>query len=278
MNRREFLYGCGMGLAGAALLEPDTLPKRRLGRTGVEVSLLGLGTSHFHRLEENVRRSLVHTALDAGIDYVDTARAYGHGQVETLLGGILRSRRDRVILVSKTWQRSADEALRELFTSLRSLRTDYLDIWMIHDFRTESDWRALESPRGVLEAARRARRQGWIRWIGLSAHRNATLLARALETFPIDVAMLPLTPVVPGEPPLMREVLSPAFRQNTGLVGMKVFSAPAHSPERHENAAALQAALSFPIATAVMEWEHPRELLEHVSLVTAGGLFRNQVT
>lgn len=279
MNRREFLYDCGLGITGAALLAPDALPKRLLGRTGMEVSILGLGTSHFHRLEENVCVALVHAASDSGIDYLDTARAYGHGQAENLLGKALRGqRRDRVILASKTLQRSANEALNELFTSLQSLRTDYLDIWMIHDFRTEADWRALESPRGVLAAARRAREQGWIRWIGLSAHRNAPLVARALDTFPIDVVMLPVTPVVPGEPPLLSEILSPAGRQNPGLMGMKVFSAPTQTPWSHENAAAaLRSALTYPIATAVGEWERPRDLLELVPLLISGGLSGNRV-
>ncbi|MFB3789536.1 MAG: aldo/keto reductase [bacterium] len=278
MNRREFLYECGMGLAGAARLAPNALPKRLLGRTGMEVSILGLGTSHFHRLDENVCVSLVHAALDSGIDYLDTARAYGHGQTEMLLGKALRGqRRDRVALVSKTWRRTANAALDELAGSLQSLRTDYLDIWMIHDFRTEADWRALESPRGILAAARRARERGWIRWIGLCAHRNAPLVARALDTFPIDVVMLPAAPVVPGTPPMLPEILPTARPRNTGLVGMRIIAASSRSAGNPMDPAALRSALALPFATAVMEWEHPRELLEHVSLVTAGGLFRNQV-
>jgi len=270
MNRREFLYCCGLGITVTTLFKAETMPKRLLGRTGVAVSLLGLGTSHFHRLNARECTVLVHAALDAGVNYVDTARVYGNGQTEILLGNTLRSRkRDGIILTSKTRSRSADEALHDLHTSLRSLRTDYLDIWMIHDFRTESDWRAMESPRGVLAAALRARDQGWIRWIGLTAHRNAPLVARALETFPCDIVMIPVTPVIPSESAWLDIIIPSARVSKPGIVGMKLFqdylraqSEPAYT------AAAIQSALARPLSTVVMEWETPRELINSIGLAS----------
>src|SRR5690606_7872736 len=133
------------GAAGGALagLAPTVLTRtahatdnrvrayRRLGRTGLEISDISFGSSRLRAGQED----LVHFALDRGINYFDSAYGYTGGESETVLGKVLAGQRDRVVLVSKV-ESSADwpasRMMEELETSLRRLRTDYIDIYMAH--------------------------------------------------------------------------------------------------------------------------------------------------
>ena len=180
-----------------------TLPTRRLGRTGLLVSALALGTvelgidygiaapGHFGRPDEADAIRLVHTALDAGINLIDTARAYGSS--EAVLGKALAGRRHQVVLASKVTTQSphgspltpADlrrQMLASLDTSLAMLNTDYLDIWQIHNV----DQPTLDAAETVASVFDQARSSGKIRWTGGSFYGDALPLA-ALDTDLFDV-------------------------------------------------------------------------------------------
>jgi len=176
---------------------------RTLGRTGLRVSALGLGTvelgldygigtpGEYGRPSEAAAIRLVHAALDAGINFVDTARAYGES--ERVLGVALAKRRDDVVLATKVDPRHPDGGVWEggamrrfmqesLESSLRLLRTDHIDIWMIHSI----DAALLRQREIIAEVFADARRRGWIGWTGASFY-GATLPEEALGYDLFDV-------------------------------------------------------------------------------------------
>ena len=140
------------------------LPTTVLGRTGLTVTRLGIGGAYC-KTPEGYRK-----ALDSGVTYVDTAPAYHEGKDEAYVGEAIKGRRHNLVLATKTMGRSADDARKELETSLRLLGTDYLDIWQLHYLNTKADREKVLGPGGALEAAVKAREEGLIRFIGVTGH------------------------------------------------------------------------------------------------------------
>ena len=131
-----------------------TIPQKTFGRTGHSVTILGLGGEGVLRTfgYEQEARAMVEAALEAGINYFESARAYSDS--EAYLGKSLKGHRDKIFLTSKSHGRTRDEAEEHLATTLRNLRTDHLDLWQMHDVRTRQDLEALSGPGGALEVFR----------------------------------------------------------------------------------------------------------------------------
>jgi len=145
---------------------PDPpLSTARLGRTGLEVVRLGIGGAYDGLTVDSCR-----AALEAGLNYIDTARAYRQGKDEEIIGQALRGRREQIILATKTGKRMASEAEQELQASLQALQTDYLDLWQMHYVNTAEDLEKVLGPGGALEAARRAQERGEVRFVGITGH------------------------------------------------------------------------------------------------------------
>ncbi|MEW6234436.1 MAG: aldo/keto reductase [Candidatus Omnitrophota bacterium] len=260
MDRRTFLECCG-GLAawaspnrgdGFGLLRP-------LGATGVKVSLLGLGTANLHRLEANAAERLIRHAHSLGFAYFDSAAAYGDGVSESILGKCLDRSQEHLFIASKTLRRR--DAAPDLYASLRRLRFERIDLWMMHDLRTPWEWEEMTAPGGALETALRARENGDIRFIGLSAHRHPDLIAKALHEFPFDAIMIPLKPASSGGEGFVEKVIPLANRMGVGVVGMKIFGRSA--PRNLSSEAAMQAwreAARYPAASIVAGCETVEQL------------------
>ncbi len=140
------------------------LPRTVLGRTGLTVTRFGIGGAYCKTAD------LYRTALDCGINYVDTARSYRDGEDEKVIGQAIRGRRDDLILATKTLKRDAEEARKELETSLRLLDVDYIDIYQLHHLNTQADREQALGPGGAIETAQKAREEGLIRFIGVTGH------------------------------------------------------------------------------------------------------------
>ncbi len=161
--------------------------KRRLGRTNVMVTEIGLGGIPLMRVEDfDEAAELINYALDQGINYIDTARAYKDS--EEKFGQVLKDRRDEVFVATKTHAYDYDTAWEYLETSLKNLQTDYIDLWQMHDISTQERWDQIFAPNGAMKAAYKARDEGLIRFIGLSGHNN-DLLLKAIETDEFDVIL-----------------------------------------------------------------------------------------
>jgi len=200
-----------------------TLPKRILGKTGVEVTILGLGGEGVLRTfgYEKEARAMVEAALTAGITYFESARAYSGS--EAYLGNILNAHRDRIFLTSKSHGRTREEAEEHLATTLRNLQTDHLDLWQVHDVRTRRDLEAISAPGGALSVFRWAREEGYARFIGVTGHHDPAILRQALELYDFDTVLLPVNPAEPHLQsflPLAREALD----RGLGVIGMKVLA------------------------------------------------------
>ena len=140
------------------------LPRATLGRTGLEITRFGIGGCYCETADG------YRAALDCGVNYIDTARAYREGEDEKVIGQALQDRRHELVLASKTSRRDAEGVRRELETSLRALQTDYLDIYQLHHLNTEAERTQALAPGGALDAILRAREEGLIRFIGVTGH------------------------------------------------------------------------------------------------------------
>lgn len=200
-----------------------TLPTCMLGSTGVSVTRLGLGGEGVLRTfgYETEAQAVIDAAFAGGIRYFESARAYSGS--EAYLGRGLKGRRQEVFLTSKSHGRSRKEAENHLAVTLRHLDTDYLDLWQVHDVRTDQDLAALTAAGGALEAFRWAKERGYARFIGVTGHHDPGILRQALDLFPFDTVLLPVNPAEPADRsflPLARE----ARARGLGVIGMKVLA------------------------------------------------------
>ena len=140
------------------------LPRTILGRTDLEITRFGIGGAYCESADG------YRAALDCGVNYVDTARSYRDGEDEKVIGKAIQGRRHSLVIASKTAKRDAKGARRELETSLRELKTDYLDIIQLHHLNTKEERLQALGPGGALEAALRARDEGLVRFIGVTGH------------------------------------------------------------------------------------------------------------
>jgi predicted aldo/keto reductase-like oxidoreductase len=202
----------------------ETFPKRPLGKTGEQISILGLGGEGilrtYDRKEESV--SLIHRAIDLGINYFESASAYAGS--ESYYGMALGERRRKVFLASKSHERTAEGVLKHLETTFKKMNTNFLDLWMVHDVRSVNDLDLLFGPRGAIKAFEVAKRNKLVKWIGISGHRNPAILSRALDLFPFDTVLIPINPAECHYRSFLDEVLPKAQEKEMGILGMKVFS------------------------------------------------------
>jgi aryl-alcohol dehydrogenase-like predicted oxidoreductase len=198
-----------------------TLPTRLLGQTGYQATLLGLGGEGVLRTYgyDQEAQAVIHAALDAGINYFESARAYSGS--ESYLGRGLKGRREKIFLTSKSHGRTYKEAMAHLSITLKNLDTDYLDLWQVHDLRSLEEVEAIDAAGGALKAFREAKEKGWARFIGVTGHEDPEVLRRALELYEFDTVLLPVNPAEPHYKsflPLAGEALS----RGLGVIGMKV--------------------------------------------------------
>jgi len=221
---------------------------RILGKTGVRVSVIGLGTGAFGfgKLERGVGAGIVRRALELGITYLDTAHYY---ETELMVGDGIAGERERVFVATKTAKRNRRTAEEDLKLSLKQLGTDYVDLWLMHCVNTIADVDALIAPGGPLDLASEAKRAGQVRFIGMTGHARPNVLAYALERYPLDVVMPALGMIdtlVTGP----EHSLLPAVRRlDCGLVAMKVLGNGALAGE---HSAAIRHALELGAHTAVV--------------------------
>jgi aryl-alcohol dehydrogenase-like predicted oxidoreductase len=204
--------------------ETKALPKRPLGKTGQQVTILGLGGEGALRSYDREKEAvaLIQRAMDLGITYFESARAYSGS--ESYYGVALAERRKEIFLASKSHERTLDGALNHLEATLKNMRTDYLDLWMVHDVRSIKDLDIIFGANGAIKAYEAARRNKLIKWIGVSGHRNPTILARALDLFAFDTVLMPVNAAEPHYASFLEAVLPKALEKRMGVLGMKSLS------------------------------------------------------
>ena len=199
------------------------IARRPLGKTGVSVSPLGLGGNRLLTWPDGRDESarLVERALDLGVAFFDTARLYPKSEVR--LGQALGERREEVFLASKTHARDRATALAHLGETLRRLKTDHLDLWQLHDVRTDDEVRRIFGAGGAIEALVAARREGLVRYLGVTGHRSPQVICRCLEAFDFDTVMIPVNPAERHYRSFLSTVLPVAASAGVGVVAMYAY-------------------------------------------------------
>ena len=205
----------------------NALPKRRMGKTGYEVSLLSLGAGLppiRHEDDPEAAVELINHVLDVGINYIDTAESYGVSEIN--LGEVMKDRREEVFLVTKSYEDTYDEALRATEASLERLQTDYLDMCKHHAVMSMEALDQVGSSDGALRALERLRDEGVIRHIGITSHTPA-VMTEALERHEFECVLIPINPahMVYGgsyDPGDLDEFLAKAAEKDVGVIAMKV--------------------------------------------------------
>jgi aryl-alcohol dehydrogenase-like predicted oxidoreductase len=204
---------------------PGPVPKRQLGATGVEVSILGVGGYHLGQVSTFEEASrIVSEALDAGVNFFDNAWEYNDGKSEEYLGKALAGKRDRAFVMTKvcTHGRGRDVAMQQLEESLRRLATDHLDLWQVHECVYENDPEHHYAKDGVLRALEDAKRTGKVRFVGFTGHKHPKIHADMLSRgFPFDTVQLPLNVFDATFRSFERAILPQALAKRMGVIGMK---------------------------------------------------------
>lgn len=248
------------------------------GDHDAQVTRVGLGGEGILRTfgEDAGAELVISAAMAQGIGYFDTAPAYSGS--EGYLGAYWRAHpgaRETIFHTSKSAERTAAGAEADLEHTLEALGCDYLDLWQIHDVRTEDDFAAIAAPGGALEAFAAARETGTVRHIGVTGHHDPTILTRCVREWPLDSVLLPVNPVEGALGGFLTDTLPAAQAKGLAIIGMKVlggrsrdFSGNYVSPEGGVTPELLlRYALSQPVTCLIVGCatpEHVRTLADAV--------------
>jgi uncharacterized protein len=253
-------------------LNPSGIPLRPLGRTGVDVTAIGLGGYHIGLIKEDAEAvRLTREAIDAGITFLDNAWEYHDGRSEELMGRAIEGRRDQVFLMTKvcTHGRDRREAMRQLEDSLRRLKTDYLDLWQVHELAYDNDPALHFAADGVMEALDLAKREGKVRFTGFTGHKSPEIHLNMLAyEYPFDACQLPLNCLDATFRSFEQHVLPELARQGIAAIGMKSMGGGGDFIRAGVATAeeALRYAMSLPVATIVSGIPSARTLQQNLAV------------
>jgi predicted aldo/keto reductase-like oxidoreductase len=200
-------------------MEGSLLQKRRLGRTDLQVSVVGFGGTWISQLNKNEALKVVRRAFDLGINYFDTAKL--DGDSEEKIGEALKDVRNNCILATKTASRTKGASLMDIESSLHRLRTDWLDLIQLHGIDDLKTLKKAIGPGGSLGMCKKARSEGLVNYIGITGHKPLILI-KAIETNEFDTVLVPLNIVTRQA---LEELIPLAKDLDIGVVIMKPFSA-----------------------------------------------------
>lgn len=244
-------------------MTPRLEPARSFGATGVTVPLLGYGTAPLgkeHISRAHAVRCLNH-AIDHGITYLDTSPDYGS---EPHVGEVMRSRRKEVFLATKINRRSKEGVLDEIQQSLERLQTDHVDLIQVHAVSAYADLEEALAPDGAVAALEEARRQGLVRFIGITGHARPELLAEALRRYNFDSVLVALGMVdhLVTAPDVC--LLPVAQQKNTAVIAMKVLG-HGNNPNIERS---LRYSLGLPgVSLAIVGMDSVEEIDQNVEIV-----------
>lgn len=249
------------------------------GSTGRKVSLVGMGGEGVLRTYDRQAEAeaVIREAIRQGITYFDSARVYSDS--ELYYGSVWGKEpelRAKVFQTSKSASRDRDGARADLESSLSRLQTSYLDLWQIHDLRTEDDLRAIARPGGALEAFVAAKQAGLVRHIGVTGHHDPHILTRAVQEWPVDSVLLPVNPVEEALGGFLTMTLPAARAKGMAVIGMKLLGgAGAHYvlPKLEVSAEQLvRFALAHAITLPIVGCSSPAEVKALVVAANHGAL------
>jgi aryl-alcohol dehydrogenase-like predicted oxidoreductase len=199
-----------------------TIPKRKLGKTGRELSIIGMGGMVVAATEQKDANRIVADAFETGVNYFDVAPSYMDAQLR--FGPALKPFRDKVFLACKSEVRNRAGLEKELNDSLKQLQTDHFDLYQLHAIRdVEKDVHAVLAKGGAMEAILEAKKQGKLKYIGFSAHTSEAALA-AMSEFDFDTILYPVNFACHFRNEFDTEVLEEAKKRGMGILALKAMA------------------------------------------------------
>ena len=245
------------------------MPTRTLGRTGVEVSLIGLGGWHlgFDYIDEQLSISIIRTAIDNGINFMDNCWDYNDGASELRMGKALRDGyRERVFLMTKIDGRTKEAATKQLDESLKRMQTDHIDLVQHHEILRYEDPHRIFDEQGANAALIEARAAGKIRFIGFTGHKDPRIHLYMLEVakengFEFDTVQMPLNVMDAHYRSFEKLVLPELVKQNIGVLAMKTLANGFILKSKAVNAIeCLQYAMNLPTSVVITGCESMENL------------------
>lgn len=247
------------------------IPRRTLGKTGIDVTILGLGGEGVLRTfgHEAEAYGLINAAIDLGIRYFESARAYSGS--ESYYGDALKERRKDIFLTSKSHARDKKGALAHLEETLSNMNTDHLDLWQIHDVREKTEVDEIFSKGGAIEAFVEAKEKGYVRFIGVTGHHDPLIIRDCIERFEFDTVLIPVNPAEPYYRSFIDLVIPVAREKGMGIIGMKVYfrGFAARLPFYTSMEPFFRYALSQQVSTVVIGCDNIHQLEDNVRYAKA---------
>jgi aryl-alcohol dehydrogenase-like predicted oxidoreductase len=293
-DRREFLKKLMASTAAISMLPLHQacseggklkIPQRTFGKTGHKIGIYSLGGQATLETPGKSAQAyeIINRALDLGLNYVDTAAAYGRatpevpkeqamGTSERNFGEVLKTRRKEVFLASKTHNRTYDGSMRLLEQSLKNLQTDHLDLWQVHNVRkqeleTMDDWFKND---GVIKAMEKAKAEGMVRFIGCTGHQDSQILKTLIDRYPFDTLLMAVNAADKHHDSFIDHLLPTAVEKEMGIIAMKI---PARDRIFMNGGIitmkeAMEYVLTLPVTTSIIGLDTVAELEENVKLAS----------
>jgi hypothetical protein len=272
-----------VGCTPAILDQKSKLPVRPLGKTGHMVTIYSLGGQGSIETpgKEDLSVEIINRAIDLGINYIDTAAAYGRasetisradamGTSERNMGRVMKYRRKEVFLATKTHDRTYDGSMRLLEQSLKNLQTDHIDLWQIHNVRANelANLDRFFADEGVVKAMEKAKDQKIVKFLGFTGHESPEVLKALADRYPFDNVLVAINAADKHHDPFIEKFLPGAVDKNMGIVGMKI-------PARDRIFAhggiitmkdAMDYVLTLPVSTIIVGLDKISELEENIEI------------
>ena len=270
MDRRSFLKNSSVAAAGLAAsaeatngfagalaartdwgAAPNSIPRRKLGKTGEEISIVGFGGIVVMDNSQSYANNIVAEAVDRGINYFDIAPSYGDAQAR--LGPALEPYRKNCFLACKEEDWTKDGSEKLLDESLRLLRTDHLDLYQFHALSKMSDLEQIFGPNGAMETFAAAKQSGKVRFLGFSAH-SVEVALNAMDRYNFDTVLFPINFVLVSQAHFGPQVIQRAHEKGMGVMaikGMAKTTWPANLEHDHPHPKCWYEPASFPDEAAL---------------------------
>jgi hypothetical protein len=268
------------------------MPTRNLGKTGYKVGIFSLGGQS--AIEQpnnfNVAVPLIERALDLGVNFIDTAPRYGLPErwSEQYIGRVMQHRRNDAFLATKSRERTRDGALRDIEQSLKLMKTDHIDLWLLHNIGIPEEVNAVFARGGAMEAFTQMHDQKVVRFLGVAAHYHPEPIIDLLNRHPFDATILALNAADTHNPHSFTAHLLPlAVEKQMGIIGMKIaargrilsswtpppieqqqrsWEGVATRPGTLNMRGAMRYTLSLPVSTVIVGCDNIAQLEENVQI------------
>ncbi len=275
ISRRDFLRGSAatagaMAVTGLLAKQPAVaeMQTRPFGKTGWKASIYAVGTAEIPDTDPAV--AALRMLMDAGVNYIDTAPSYRATRSETTVGKAVAGRRNDVWIASKTLERTADGAFREVNESLSRLNSGHIDLLQVHAVNDDATLDAVLKKGGAVEGLERARSEGLIRCIGITGHTRPEVILRAIKTYPFVSVLVPVSALDKHIHDFADEVLPYAKEHGIAVAGMKSLKGMERTTGgEFDPTDFLRYSLSLPVSTLTVGLRRVREAEENLRTMLA---------